>query len=322
MAEIVEFGEYSAFITKNSIRFQHKKRLVSEDSIPTEVSVFLRHKLNMPKKPSEPKEIPVQRFPRPSEEELARMREESLIVKPELQGVNTTVTEEDIVAPLTQEDFENEYNPDEYEDKPDAGPSEDSFTEVASGEQVTDPSFLESVSIHTASIQDIAEALYNRFGLYTVYLSNLPQIDDINPLTGETFTKYHLGIAYQAAIKANASGVLNRNPEENRKAINEGRYASEHMEESLQQPAYTVGEARRQNNFDYRTSVRGTHTVATTEIVHEVGEDGIVRAVQREIKSDNNESLNGVKSHYDATEDEPIAEPPIFGTKPIIRPNW
>ena len=93
----------------------------------------------------------------------------------------------------------------------------------------------------------------------------------------------------------------------------------------MQPVAYTMGEARRQNNFDYRTSVRGTDTLPTTEIVHEVDPNtGQVHAVQRPIQRTEEPQGSGAQSRMPRghDEDEPILEPPIMGTRPIIRPNW
>jgi hypothetical protein len=329
----VDFGEYSAFTTKNSVRYQKNSKLVSEAAVPPEVVAYLNKQLNYSK--------PEPKFPMPTEEEKARLRAESLQVKPELQGENTTVTEEQllqpVVEPLTDEDFNDNFDPTTVSSQPGGvydpsvldpatyiDPSEKGLAPelgIVSETPVPafDPDFLEQVSIHTASLFDIANVLSERFGIYTVYLGRLPVQDEVNPLTGELFSKYHLGIAYQAAIRAQHSGVLTVAPEVMRRNIDESRTASENFQ--VDQAPQTMGEARRANSFDFRTSVQGNQPVANTEIVHEVQPDGSVRAVQRPIEQGSVGSVNGAQSRYDAEEDEPLVQPNFSG-KPIIRPNW
>ena len=186
----------------------------------------------------------------------------------------------------------------------------------------TEPDFLESISIYTADLKDIAHALYDRFGIYTVYLGELPRADEINPLTASPFTKYHLGIAYQAAIFAQNQGLLDRTPEEGRKAMDAGREASANFQ--VDPVPLTMADNRQANSFAFRTSVRGTQTQAATRIEHVVGDDGQLHAVQVPVtNSEGEENLNGVGTRYDREQEELIVEPPMsMGARPIIRPNW
>lgn len=352
------FGEYAAFVTQGGVRFQKNNKLISENAVPQEVVAYLRNKLNVHQTASEPTkiepksdEIVTQRFPMPTEEEKARMREESLRVKPELQlspeeeAVRALTGVPDNEAPLTPTDFDEEPIPmSELVGAEDlvGEPIKETISEItthaenspkfhrgfaeaseAASPQV-DPDFLESVSIFTASLEDMVQALYDRFGIYTVYLKKPPQSDEVNPITGEAFTNYHLGIAYQAALAAQSRGILDHDPSQSRRDMDAGRAASANVADSMQPVAYTMGEARRQNNFDYRTSVRGSETVANTEIVHEVDANGQVHAVQRPIQRQQVQEGSGAPSRMPRgdDEDEPILEPPIMGTRPIIRPNW
>lgn len=301
------FGEYSAFTTKNSVRYQKNNKLVSETELPPEVVAYLNKQLGYTKPVAvespalSPTPIPVeQKFPMPTEEEKARMREESLRVPENLMRAEALVVQEE---PLTDNDFDAEVLPD---------------LEVVIEDPMSE--FMESVSIHTASLSDMVQAMYERFGIYSVYLARFPVMDEINPLTGEIFTKYHLGIAYQAAIRAQHSGVLTKAPEAGRVLMDEGRAASANFQ--VDPVLNTMGEARRANNFDFRTSVRGTEAIATTEIVHELQPDGSVRAVTRPIENPTlGGTVNGAVSRYDAEEDELLVQPNFSG-KPVIRPNW
>jgi len=309
----VSHGEYGAFTTPNGIRFQRNNRLTSEKAVPLEVAALLKKQLGA----ADPivNEVPkTPKFPMPSEEEKARLRAESLQVPPELQrtpeqmveatppelGIVDTTTAE---TPLTKDDFVDNYNPEEP---------------TTTLEPSVDADFLEQVSIHSASVFDIAEALYNRFGIYSVYLDRLPEADEVNPLTGELFSKYHHGIAYQASIRAKNQGTIHRNPEMGRKMVDEGRAASADLPLDTQ-PA-TMGEARRTNAFAYRTSPRAQQAEPKSEIIHVRQPDGTIVAERRDIPEGEVGQANGANQRYDKDEDQPLVEP-AFG-KQVIRPNW
>ena len=310
------FGEYAAYTTPGGARFQNRNKLVSEKSIPPEVVAYLKKQLGEEPKAPEPK------FPMPTEEQKAKMRAESLQVPPELQVEEPAGV--DVTDQLDASDFDDPVPTDEVieavasvipEPTPDVVPTPSDPDIATAG---VDPDFLESVSIHTAPLQDIAEALYNRFGIYTVYLRKLPVPDEINPLTGENFTKYHQGIAYQAAIRAENQGILDRNPEQGRAMLNQIADVSANM--PIDTPAQTMGEARRENSFAFRTNVAATQEVATTEIKHMLGADGLMHAIQVPIPAGQTGEANGAKGRYDAEEDEIIAEPQMG--RQVIRPNW
>lgn len=300
------FGEYSAFTNKDSVRYQKNNKLVKGSSLPDEVVTYLNKQLNFT-----PKEVkPERTFARPSDEELAIMRAKS---RAEVEAPE----EDPVIEPMGKNDFE----PDGPEDFPPNLGFVDTRSEAekdfhAEADPMSD--FMESVSIHTASIQDMVQALHERFGIYTVYLGELPNSDEINPLTGEIFTKYHLGIAYQAAIYAKNKGILSLNPELNRKHIDEGRDAHENFK--MDTPAYTRGEARQQNSFEHRTSVEGNHDVATSEIVHVTDENGVLQAVRRDIPAGQTGEFNGAQARFDKEEDELILQPQMG--RQVIRPNW
>lgn len=319
-------GEYAAFHTPNGVRFMKNNKLASQKGIPQEVVNYLKKQLGENLEP--PKSVPeTPKYKRPSPEESARLKAESLQVPVELQR-----TDEEMAAARPQEepqsltgdtlsvqDFEEEFNP-EPEEVPHA--PETGETQPMAGATLPTPSvdadFLESVSIHTASIFDIAEALFNRFGLYTVYINRLPNADEINPLTGEMFSKYHHGIAYQAAIRAQNSGVLNRAPELGRQSIDENRHASANL--PLDSQPVTMGQARRENSFAYRTSVRASQSEPQTEIIHITNPDGTVTAERREIPQGEIGKVNGAAQRYDKDEDQPLVEPQLG--RQVIRPDW
>jgi hypothetical protein len=329
MAELIVFGEYKGFLGKgDAVRYLKGNRLTSPNAVPAEVQAYITSQLKgrqptvlapaaAPAQvvPDNSTRIPVQKFPPPSEEEKARLRAESLQVKPELQ---LTPAEEAQRAPdatfeptpepnqnfITQEDFDGSYNPEDVEAAheareavtPNTAPNPEYFESGLPAPEmptpVVDENFLESVSVYTAPLETLVQALYDRFGVYTAYLLKRPDPDEINPLTGEMFTKYHLGIAYQAAIRVENNPAIIQMADTNMAAIKEGRYASAHVRESFVPQATTMDEHRDINSFDYRTSVEGQR-------------DRMRNAGQRPDPDGSGEQ---------------IVEP-MFG-KQVIRPNW
>lgn len=320
MAKIAH-GQYGAFTSNKGIRFTKDKKMTSRDSIPPEVVVLLESRL---------KDAPTEATrPVLTDEQKAELRAASLQVKPELQASPEKLAED--AEALTEEDFQVEETMEESTEPsatqmqevsqvlaPAPQPPVDNMHVAPGAEQFPEDNFLETVSIHTAPLEDIVRALYERFGIYSVYLRQLPNPDEINPLTGEPFTKYHQGIAYQAAIGAQNRGILDRPAEEGRRLMDEGRNASANFR--VDEAPRTMADARRADSFDYRTSVRGNESTAASEIVHVKDENGVVHAVQRELPKGQTGEFNGAGSKYDADEDEVLVVPQMG--KQVIRPNW
>lgn len=358
-----QFGEYGAYDTPGGVRFQQNNKLVSEKAVPPEVVSYLKNQLNsQPQDAAQPAEpTPQARFPKPTEEELKAMREASKQVPPEL----ALSPEEEAAraanplpepAPLNPADFEDTPEPTKdspaahYQEElaangllPDsptnlappqtglATPQPEHPTEQARRETTEEMSaYMETVSIYTASIKDIAQALYDRFGVYTIFLNTTPQTDEINPLTGEAFTRYHQGIAYQALVKARSSGYFSKPAELGMERMTEGRIAHENYQREAGDPRHaqtmtdhnvpaTVAPA---NSFEYRTSPAAGQERQTHYIAHEPDPvTGEIRAVRKEIPQEaQHDGGHGVRQRYDPSTDEVIAEP-RFGQQ-VIRPNW
>lgn len=307
----ISFGEYSGYTTPGGVRFMKGGKLVKEDSLPPEVSSYIRRKLEGT----------------PRGEEGVGVREDKIrqndasgdaegVAPPETTGKQPTETTE----PITEADFDeptdeqiNQMGEELYPVLP-LDDNGEPITPKPSPTEVS-PDFLEQVSIHTASLEDIAQALHERFGIYTVYLNKLPVSNETNPLTGEVFTKYHQGIAYQAALYARNKGILKRNPELGRKSIdNEAKARQEFKNRTPEQS---------EDSFAYRTSYDGQRPKPKTFIEHIVQEDGSIRAVRRDVETPPESEGNGagVRRVNDLFGDEPIVEPKLGGNK-IIRPNW
>ena len=164
-------------------------------------------------------------------------------------------------------------------------------------------------SIHAAPLEDIARALYERFGVWTVFLGEFPKESDISPITSEIMTRYDRGVAYNAAKRANARGLLNRDLEASRLQM-------------VEAPAYDSTPAprdfhteRQENSFAYRMSVESQRDrIPATRLEHYQDETGRTR-----VRRVNGATTVEPDGQYGV--DEPTVNPDLKGT-PIIRPDW
>ena len=178
-------------------------------------------------------------------------------------------------------------------------------------------------TIYDAPIKDIAEALYERFGIYTAYLNRLPQDDEINPFTARPMTRYEKGVAYQSFIRVMNSGILNSDLEAPKKALDASREASVNLQDQFVQAPQTFAEQRAADSFEYRTSVEGDKELNSpkTHLAHYTDKDGVVHTVRVDVDPGTSEGNGATSVAMDKTfGDEPVVQPQ-FG-KQVIRPNW
>ncbi len=298
--DTAQFGEYKAFLSDKGVRFQKtidgRTRLIKESLVPAEVAQLLRKKMGA-EKSAEPAKI----------EEKAE--------KPDVVQISVKSEEK----PLAADDFDSPAGSQATEE-PDAPVP------------VVDTDFLEKVSIHTADIHDIALALYDRFGIYTVWLDRYPVADEVNPLTAEPMTNYERGLAYQAALRAESRGLTKRDATVMKRRIDQNIEAQNNFKKSFVHVPSNLEDARRQNSFDWRTSVESSHDAPqAAPLEHykdEFGETHVRRETNAVIQP--NTSLNGSVTIQPIAnpsgvfdQDEPISEPNLgLASNPIIRPDW
>lgn len=290
------FGEWGAFTSGNrGVRFQKtvdgKKTLVSEAVVPPEVAALLKKNLGVT---------------------------DEQVVQPTTPTPTPIEVVEENTPELSASDFdEDEELPRADEPVPVIG-VEEALAQMPTAHVDTD--FLQSISIHTASLEDIATALYERFGIYTVYLNRYPQPDEVNPFTAEPMTNYERGIAYQAALRAESRGLTRRPPELLRKQLDDNLAAAENVRQSYAPVAQDLEEAKKLNSFDYRTSVESSHDNDNAlPLEHYTDEYGVVQ-VRRATSMNGTTTRTGDPDFKDHV-DEPIVEPRMGGGQ-IIRPNW
>lgn len=276
-------GEYSAVSTERGVRYFKNKKLFKKADLPPVVLQYFNDKFDS----------------------LVEAEEIEAPVAPAENSSETQENSEDSVK-LTADDFT----------QPDAtGEPLPRADEPVSVSKV-DSDYLETISIHTADIKDIAQALYERFGIYTVYLGRYPQPDEVNPFTAEPMSNYERGTAYQAALRVEARGLLDKDPTILKKQLDDNIEAANNVRKSFSPVAGNIEEARAQNSFDYRTSVESTHANSAAELEHYTDNNGEVH-VRR--------SASGSTSRQvfdeDGEPEEPVLEPNLGGA-PIIRKDW
>lgn len=312
MANKANFGEWGAFDSGRGVRFQKtingKKTLVKEADVPVEVAALLKKNLGIPTAEAKlterfetPKVIPIK------EDNTPDMSADDFEDENELPRTDEPVLVSEIVSEITAH---AQKSPEFHEGYAEA--SEAMSPSV-------DASFLEQISIHTASLEDIAHALYERFGIYTVYLNRYPQPDEVNPFTAEPMTNYERGVAYQAALRSEARGLTRRPPELLKKQLDDNLEAANNIRKSYAPVPQDLDEAKKLNSFDYRTSVESTHDNDLPPLEHYVDEYGVTQV--RRSETVNGTSQRNADPDYKDHVDEPIVEPRMGGGQ-IIRPNW
>ena len=283
----LQYANYSAWLTGDILRVACDNKLVRMETVPPDALRYFREAFDMDKRDAAREKAKAlktaQEASKPSKGKVGRPTKhnaaESLSGSNERKigpGVDTpkgesTPSEEPEVLPAPAP------LPDEEIPAPTAPPQD---ANIYSQEDI------DAVSIYTVPIAMLAEALHERFGVYTVFRGEMPTESEVSPLTGQPMTAYQRGEAYQAARRAIAQGVLDMDFEQVKMDLDGSQKASEELRETFDRPTQilSVEDHRRLNTFDSRTSMAAMKTRT-----------------------------------YD-TIDEPVAEPNMMGE--IIRPNW
>lgn len=271
----VKHGEYGAFQVGNGLRFQFKNKLIKESSVPESVVQALKSQLG----------ISVAQIVKPEKEEAKEVEE--------------VITEVEVPETLVQE----------IETQLEDSPVSESLPDLE--KELYDNEIEESSSIHGASLEDLARAMYDRFGVYTIFLNQFPQNNEISPISGEPMASYDRGVAYQAAKRSTSSM--------------KDYVAIKARRESIKETIYGVAqvEGESSNDFNHRTSIKGGNTQAPTagQIIHVKDPvTGVVHA-ERAPLEEAEEPQGSQNSARHPGEEELIVEPNLNG-KPVIRPNW
>lgn len=296
----LQYGNYSAWLTGDILRVACDNKLVRMETVPPDALRYFREAFDMDKRDAAREKAKAiktaQEASKPSKGKVGRPKKqnaaESLSEGNERKIESGVDTHQDKLAqsepaqsvqsvPAPSEEPEvlpaPAPLPDEEIPVPTAPPQD---ANIYSQEDI------DAVSIYTVPIAMLAEALHERFGVYTVFRGEMPTESEVSPLTGQPMTAYQRGEAYQAARRAIAQGVLDMDFEQVKMDLDGSQKASEELRETFDRPTQilSVEDHRRLNTFDSRTSMAAMKTRTYDNI------------------------------------DEPVAEPNMMGE--IIRPNW
>lgn len=272
----LQYGNYSAWLTGDILRVACDNKLVRMETVPPDALRYFREAFDMDKRDAAREKAKAlktaQETSKHSKGKVGRPKKQSAAESlSEGNASEIAPSEEPEVLPAPAP------LPDEEVPAPTAPPQD---ANIYSQEDI------DAVSIYTVPIAMLAEALHERFGVYTVFRGEMPTESEVSPLTGQPMTVYQRGEAYQAARRAIAQGVLDMDFEQVKMDLDGSQKASEELRETFDRPTQilSVEDHRRLNTFDSRTSMAAMKTRTYDDI------------------------------------DEPVAEPNMMGE--IIRPNW
>lgn len=284
MQEEIKLEDWDAIIVQGTPRFRFKRKMIAADQVPEELREHLSQQAFAKKAERDAADTVVVEATGDAEgaAHLLEPIEVSSDVRPDTQAVE--LPEEvkrdnemfagvvaDLEAQLEAERIRIKGLQDQLERTP-------------------------AVTIYDAPLKDIVEAMYERFGIYTVFLERYPLPEDVSPITGMMMTNYESGLAYQKQtyfLNNIAVDPKKNDFERLRATALTTRTASvEYNERMANQKPLTPAEERDTNSFDYRTGVGNVQSSAT--MMRPDGRFGM---------------------------DEPIAEPNVRG-EPTIRKDW
>ena len=338
-----KYGDYGVFTTAHgSLRFQFQNRLIKESLVPQAVVERLKTELGIPvaqieepshfdkaTAPSEQAKV----IDTPIEENMTPLDPNDFDVDEAAQLAQTVPAPMPTQVEVSQVDVEQVIqNP--YPDNQSPTVELQQIQEIQEIQQTVDDVAKiinnDPSSIHTATIEDMAKAMFERFGVYTIWLGRYPEDNEISPITGEPMPSYERGVAYTAAKRAFMQGRLtNINYEglleAKRVADEQGRAIRQGYDQPIPQPTVEQNEAA--NNFDFRTSVKGANQ-SEPEIAPLIHVQDVTTGQMVVIRDPNwkpsNQSLNGAQSVSHPEEVEPMVQQPLnmrLGDA-IIRENW
>lgn len=269
-----EIEGYDAILVRDAPRYRHNRKMVGAAQVPDNIRQALEYELRNP--------APVV-LQSPAEVQAAATQ------PPQEPGIQPVADEQ----PMTQADF------DEPAPAPAGMPTQYEM-DLAEQLEAARAQILENAGatpvqpLSAVGLTELANELYRRFGVYTVFTNQPPKPEDIHPFTADVMTRYEVGLAYQSYNRAVARGVLHQDFTQVRDQAQASAQAStahaQEIENRIADPNY---QAPAYKSFSERTSVEGQNKQqSSTTIAH------------------NNDPFS----------EDPTAEPNLRGQ--TIRPQW
>lgn len=248
---------YDAVLVRGAPRYRLERKMIAEAVVPENIKMELLKRL--------------------ADEEAERNTPkavESADKEQTSEGTEFEATEEEAIAAaeeLTAADFDGTAEP--------AAPSDFEMKLIAEIENLNEQ-LANSTGLKNATIFDLANEMYDRFGVYTVFINKVPRDNDIHPFSGEVMTRYEVGLAYQKHNQVVAQGKLTKDFGGQFAEVEASREASvTHRKEMQANAQMTPQDHEKENTFAYRTSVNGQNkrsTVTKTRPNDPISEDATV----------------------------------------------
>jgi len=191
----------------HAIVYQYNGKAIKNAEVPQEVKERLIGTMLMGVKPEAPAEqpaptqIPVQ-TPDDVDEAPAEPSQDDVNAAAAILAATAPVAEPETPVVPSQPVPPSPFNPNEQPD--DLGFSEDDKPEIDMGIELEEAL---ARSIDRVNLRVLAKVMYERFGVYTVYLNRPPQQSDIHPITGAVMSNFVRGQAYQQFKDAQRTGT-------------------------------------------------------------------------------------------------------------------
>ena len=276
----LQYGNYSAWLTGDILRVACDNKLVRMETVPPDALRYFREAFDMDKRDAAREQAKAlktaQEASKPSKGKVGRPKKQNAAESlSEGNERKIAPSEEPEVLPAPAP------LPDEEVPAPTAPPQD---ANIYSQEDI------DAVSIYSVPLKMLAEAMYSRFGVYTVFRGEMPEDEAISPLTARPMTAYQRGEAYQACRRAIGQRDLEQDFEQMKVDRDSSVRTSQELRETFDKPTQilSLADHRRMDTFDSRTSLAAM-------------------------------KQSTMESTYREDSDEPVAQP-TFGE--VIRPNW
>lgn len=216
------------------------------------------------------------------EQELAA-RATQKVSQPVVEGASEETTANGTELEATQMDIEDALTAMDFEEPAENGtadtPTDFEMELIQQLEDVKQQlaENAESDTLKSATVFELADELYARFGVYTVFVGKPPRDEDVHPFTGDIMTRYDVGLAYQKHNQAMAQGKLQRDFKAQHDEMERTREASAlHQAEMAGRANMTADDHVKSNSFEHRTSVEGqkqTSAVTVNRANDQISED-------------------------------------------------
>lgn len=291
----LQYGNYSAWLTGDILRVACDNKLVRMETVPPDALRYFREAFDMDKRDAAREKAKAlktaQEASKPSKGKVGRPKKqnaaESLSEGNERKLAPGVDTHNDKIEPAPAPSEEPEVLP-----APAPLPDEDipAPTAPPHDANIYSQEDIDAVSIYSVPLKMLAEAMYSRFGVYTVFRGEMPEDEAISPLTARPMTAYQRGEAYQACRRAIGQRDIEQDFEQMKVDRDSSVRTSQELRETFDKPTQilSLADHRRMDTFDSRTSLAAM-------------------------------KQSTMESTYREDSDEPVAQP-TFGE--VIRPNW